>query len=105
MRERGKFYCCFMALMKLNSGLGGALKNDSIFKSREVILEEKGLEQLKQLISIHMCTCASVCRYGFDVMDFLFFLYRLKRKFPLNLNGKFIFGAKLKDFRFENQVC
>lgn len=43
--------------------------------------------------------------YRFNVMDFLFSFLRLKWKFPLNLNGKFIFGAKLKeDFRFENQV-
>lgn len=34
MAKKGeKLYCCFMVPMKFNSGLGGTLKNDSIFKT------------------------------------------------------------------------
>lgn len=107
MRERGKFYCCFMALLKLNSGMGSRSEKWLNFEKPggDFHRREKGLEQLKQLISFypHVWMCVSV--YGFNVC-FLFFLLGLERKFPLNLNGKFIFGAKLKeDFRFENQVC
>jgi hypothetical protein len=43
-RKEGKLYCCFMAPMKLNSGMGGALKNDSIFKNWEKLNRRKGCE-------------------------------------------------------------
>lgn len=79
-----------MAPMKLNSGLGGALKNDSIFKKEEGNGgKEKGLGQLKQLISIHMksmCGCVSAMCDGFLIL----FMLCHERKFSLHLNGKFI---------------
>lgn len=58
--EATKLYCCFMAPMKLNSGMGGALKNDSIFKNLAG-MERVGLGQLKQLISIYSSVFVCVC--------------------------------------------
>lgn len=84
MRGREGLYCRFMAPMKLNSGLGGALKNDSIFKNRAQRDEGKGLGQLKQLISIYMhaavCVCLSLrtCVYVRNRFLILLFGFRLR---------------------------